>query len=78
MREGDLLRLSDVHQKLLDLKLHSRAVVADLEEEHRDVRLLVGSLDELRSLVRDIAGKANFDPNQPRVPAGKLRWRAVD
>ncbi|MFC5067652.1 hypothetical protein [Flaviflagellibacter deserti] len=73
-------QLSEVHEKLLLLRLGIRALLADtrrnppppsLAELHdAGSRQLKAATRDLWNALDALHGKANFDPNQPRVPRG--------
>lgn len=72
-------QLSELHGRLLRLKLEARALAGEAEavagEDHgargaRESKTLAEAAENLWRVLDALHGKANFDPNQPRVPRG--------
>jgi hypothetical protein len=69
-------QLSELHSKLLELRLQARAVATDRAEEPYatrsglESRALADATEHLWRVLDALYGKANFNPNQPRVPRG--------
>ena len=61
-------QVSELKNRSLALKLRLRALAGIVRNESRETRELEASIARLRSVIDEL--KANFDPNQPRVPAG--------
>ncbi len=71
-------QFSELHGRLLRLKLEARAALtkAGEAEDRRsppgtlESKTLAEATEDLWRVLDALHGKANFDPNQPRVPAG--------
>lgn len=76
-------QLSELHGRLLRLKLEARTALAEAAEERRsppgalESKALADATEHLWRVMDALYGKANFNPDQPRVPAGNPgagRW----
>lgn len=71
-------QLSELHGRLLRLKLDARTALAEAgdDDERRpppvtlESKVLADATEHLWRVLDGLYGKANFNPNQPRVPAG--------